>query len=168
MNRIKTAVFILAAVLWAAFPADSEMNGHAEKSSAVITGKLLSASGGGPAKNVRLSLCTHEASPNEAGLIPGQKVAIMDKRDGPLVGVIWVGSGETVVILKKNAKLPTARSDANGVFAFKKIPPGKYVISLAEGNPCYSFVEADGAPVVVSVEAPDQTIDLGEVTIKNL
>jgi hypothetical protein len=166
-KKSKATALLLAAILGAAFAAHPAASGAAAKPSAVVTGKLLSASGGGPEKNVRLALCTYEAVPNTGGLLPGQKVPIMEKSNGPLAGVIWVGNRETVVILKKNSKLPTARSGADGVFVFKKIPPGKYVVSLAEGNPCYSFIEAAGAPVVVSVEAPDQTIDLGEVTIKN-
>ncbi len=168
MAHIKRSLFILAAIPWLVSPADPGMSAAPEKPSAVITGKLLSAEGDVPAKNIRLALCTYAESPNQAGALPGQKVPVVEKTGGPLVGVFWVGSRETISILQRNTKLPTAKSDASGVFSFKKVPLGKYVISLAEGRPCYSFVEADGAPVVVSIEAPDQVVDLGEVKIKGL
>jgi hypothetical protein len=160
-----TSVSVLVLVLFWTVWACSEVSAISAKQEAIITGKLLSSLDGAPSANVKLALCEYKEFPNQ-GILPGQKMAVTDKSGGPFVGVVWVGSQETASSLMQNNKLPKAKSDAKGDFVFKNVPLGKYVITLAEGKPCYSFIQVAEAPVVVSIETLDQVVNLGEVTVK--
>jgi len=157
------SIFLLASFCMVC--ACSEAGAVSAKQEAIISGKLLSSPGGAPSANVKLALCEYKEFPNQ-GILPGQKMAVTNKSGGPFVGVVWVGSTETASSMMQNNKLPKAKSDAMGDFVFKNVPLGKYVISLAEGRPCYFFIQVGEAPLVVSIETMDQVVHLGEVTVK--